>query len=79
MSEINNMFSSINEYEQLLESLRLRLHVLNTSIFLLEDKLNIQESDLKTADYIKRINLELIKIRGLILTGEESSVKSVDV
>jgi len=72
------MFGSINEYEHLLENLRLRLHVLNTSVFLLENNLTAHDTDKKTENYIRRINQELEKIRGLILNGEEKSVTNVD-
>lgn len=53
-----------SESQSLLEILRTRLNVLNTSVFLLTDKLS--NSDLKTNEYLKRINKELERIRKLI-------------
>ncbi|HHJ52284.1 MAG TPA: hypothetical protein ENJ89_03745 [Caldithrix abyssi] len=52
------------EYQLLLENLRSRLNVLNTSIFLLEN--NIDLLDEKTHKYISQINKELERIRKLI-------------
>ncbi len=48
----------------LLENLRSRLNVLNTSIFLLENNLDLVDS--KTHKYITQINKELERIRRLI-------------
>jgi len=52
------------ERQNLLEILRTRLNVLNTSVFLLAEKLN--DSDLKTSEYLKKINIEMERIRKLI-------------
>lgn len=52
------------ENQNLLEILRTRLNVLNTSVFLLTEKLN--DSDLKTNEYLKKINREMERIRKLI-------------
>lgn len=52
------------DIEKLMEALRTRINILNTSIFLLEDNLN--NADLKTHEYIKKINMELERIRQLI-------------
>ena len=56
---------STGEYEHLLENLRTRLNVLNTSIFLLED--NLVDKSGKTDKYLKCINSELKRIRKLII------------
>jgi signal transduction histidine kinase len=50
--------------QNLLEVLRTRLNVLNTSVFLLADKLDREDG--KTSDYLDRINRELDRIRDLI-------------
>lgn len=50
--------------QNLLEVLRTRLNVLNTSVFLLADKLDREDG--KTSDYLNRINRELDRIRDLI-------------
>ena len=63
--------NSAGEYEHLLENLRTRLNVLNTSIFLLED--NLAEKSGKTDKYLKRINTELKRIRKLILNFPDES------
>lgn len=56
---------SVQEYKDLLENLRSRLNVLNTSIFLLEE--NIPNTNFRTNKYIKQINREIKRIRDLIL------------
>ncbi len=56
---------SVQEYKELLENLRSRLNVLNTSIFLLEE--NIPNSTFRTNKYIKQINREIKRIREMIL------------
>jgi len=61
---LSNKTDSNIENENILEILRTRLNVLNTSVFLLADKLN--NSDVKTSEYIKKINRELDRIRNLI-------------
>ncbi len=58
------MEKPLMEYQLLLENLRSRLNVLNTSIFLLEN--NIDLLDEKTHKYISQINKELERIRKLI-------------
>ncbi len=67
MTEV--MDSNLVEYKLLLENLRTRLNVLNTSIFLLENNLN--QTDDKTYKYLKQINKELEKIRRLIIDVPE--------
>ena len=57
--------NSAGKYEDLLENLRTRLNVLNTSIFLLED--NLADKSDKTDKYLKRINSELKRIRKMVI------------
>jgi len=67
--EVKAIMNTINDYESLLENLRTRLNVLNTSIFLLED--NIGDKTKKTDKYLKQINSELKRIRELIVDFPE--------
>lgn len=60
----------IQGYEDLLENLRTRLSILNTSVFLLEETLETDRA--KTAEYINKINLELERIRNLIIHVPET-------
>ncbi len=64
---------SVQEYKELLENLRSRLNVLNTSIFLLEE--NIPNSNFRTNKYIKQINREIKRIREMILEHPEAELK----
>jgi len=64
------MENSLIEYKLLLENLRARLNVLNTSIFLLEN--NITQKNEKTNKYINQINKEINRIRDLIIDVPES-------
>ena len=64
------MEESLMEYRLLLENLRARLNVLNTSIFLLEN--NITQKNEKTYKYINQINKEIDRIRKLIIDVPES-------
>ncbi len=64
------MENSLIEYKLLLENLRARLNVLNTSIFLLEN--NITQKNEKTYKYINQINKEIDRIRNLIIDVPES-------
>lgn len=52
------------EEKHLIEILRTRMNVLNTSVFLLTEKIN--GTDKKTNKYIKKINTELEHIRSII-------------
>lgn len=52
------------EEQNLIEILRTRMNVLNTSVFLLTEK--IHGTDKKTNEYIKKINSELEHIRSII-------------
>ena len=56
---------SIEDYQKLVENLRVRINVLNASIFLLEDKLD--SIDGNTVSYLEKINSELENIRKMIL------------
>ncbi len=60
----------IQGYEDLLESLRTRLSILNTSVFLLEETLETDRN--KRNEYINRINRELERIRDLIIYVPET-------
>ncbi len=63
--------SSLNvtteDYQRLIENLRIRLNVLNASVFLLEEKL--YAADEGTSNYLTKINNELEAIRKLILSN----------
>ena len=52
------------EERSLIEALRTRMNVLNTSVFLLSEK--IHSTDKKTNEYIRKINSELEHIRSII-------------
>ena len=65
----------MQEYKDLLENLRGRLSVLNTSIFLLEE--NMPESSFRTNKYLKQINREISRIREMLIDMPEN--KSSDV
>ena len=58
---------NLEDYQKLIENLRIRLNVLNASIFLLEEKLTV--NDLSIINYISRINSELEIIRKMIVSG----------
>lgn len=68
----NNQQESLQEYKALLENLRSRLNVLNTSIFLLEE--NIPDSNVVTNKYINQINREIKRIREMILENPDSDL-----
>lgn len=69
MKEKKNMSQDVLKYEELLELLRTRLSVLNTSVFLLEENLSI--NDPKTNEYLEKINDELERIRKIIIEVPE--------
>ncbi len=69
MKEKKNMSQEVLRYEELLELLRTRLSVLNTSVFLLEENLNL--NDPKTTEYLTKINDELERIRRIIIEVPE--------
>ncbi len=56
---------SVEDYKRLVERLRVRLNVLNASVFLLEEKLSY--IDPHTIDYVERVNEQLELLRSLIL------------
>ena len=56
---------SLKDYQKLVENLRVRLNVLNASVFLLEEKIAVKDST--TINYLEKINTELETIRRLIL------------
>ncbi len=64
------MSQIIARYEELLELLRTRLSVLNTSIFLLEENLDV--NDPKANEYLAKINKELERIRQIIIDIPEN-------
>ncbi len=60
----------IKGYENLLENLRTRLSILNTSVFLLEETLETDNS--RANEYMDKINTELERIRNLIINVPET-------
>jgi Ni,Fe-hydrogenase III large subunit len=70
MKDQKRMEDIIQGYEDLLESLRTRLSILNTSVFLLEETLETDRD--KRNEYINRINRELERIRDLIIYVPET-------
>ncbi len=69
MGKVNNSIKldelSIDDYKNLVENLRVRINVLNASVFLLENKLD--SIDNNSVAYLKKINMELENIRQMIL------------
>lgn len=72
MTMQSNQQEAVKEYKDLLENLRARLNVLNTSIFLLEE--NIPNSNFRTTKYIKQINREIKRIREMIIENPDSDL-----
>jgi len=62
--EIKSNELTLEDYQKLVEKLRVRVNVLNASIFLLEEKL---DCDVAMSNYIDRINFELEQIRKMIV------------
>ena len=60
---------ALEEYEKIFELLRSRINVLNTSVFLLKEKLNA--GDFQKVNYINKINIEIEKIRLLLDNVQE--------
>jgi len=56
---------SIEDYQKLVENLRIRINVLNASVFLLEDKLG--PLDESAISYVGKVNSELEQIRQMVL------------
>ena len=65
VSAINSADLSLKDYQKLLENLRIRINVLNASVFLLEEKMT--SKDLRVANYLARINKELQEIRKMMM------------
>jgi len=63
-NELNNGELTLEDYQRLVEKLRVRVNVLNASIFLLEERL---DCDVTTMGYIDKINFELEQIRKMIV------------
>ena len=59
-----NDLIAISEYSSLVEELRIRLNIINTSVFLLED--NSNKTNPKQNKYLNKIKAEMDKIRILI-------------
>lgn len=57
------------EEQNLIEILRTRMNVLNTSVFLLTEKMS--DTDKKANEYIQKINSELEHIRSIIMKFPE--------
>ena len=62
--ELKSNELTVEDYQKLVEKLRVRVNVLNASIFLLEEKL---DCDVATSSYLDRINFELEQIRKMIV------------
>lgn len=65
VSAISSVDLSLEDYQKLLENLRIRINVLNASVFLLEEKMT--SKDLRVANYLARINKELQEIRKMMM------------
>lgn len=65
----NNMFDihmvTLKDYTNLVEELRVRLNILSTSVFLLKDSFNGNNSPNQNR-YFDKINAEMLKIKSLI-------------
>lgn len=61
----NSEEMDLRNYEKILENLRIRINVLNASVFLLEEKMTTK--DLSVRNYIAKINQELEEIRKLMI------------
>jgi len=70
MDKLNTLSSiepTTEDYERLIEKLRVRMNVLNASVFLLGEKLSSNDS--RTSAYLSKINNELEAIRTLMLAN----------
>ena len=63
-NDANSNELTLEDYQKLVERLRVRVNVLNASIFLLEEKLDYNVS---TMGYMDKINFELEQIRKMIV------------
>ncbi len=70
MANQDTQSPAMQEYKDLLENLRGRLSVLNTSIFLLEE--NMPGSSFRTNKYLKQINREISRIREMLMDLPEN-------
>ncbi|GEM_PF-6349867 len=57
---------TVEDYQKLIEDLRVRLNVLNASVFLLEERLPPRDQEME--NYLNKINSELEVIRRMIIT-----------
>ncbi len=57
---------TVEDYQKLIEDLRVRLNVLNASVFLLEERLPPRDREME--NYLNKINSELEVIRRMIIT-----------
>ena len=55
----------LEDYQNLLEDLRIRINLINASVFLLEEKMT--SKDISVNNYIAKINKELEEIRKMML------------
>lgn len=72
MPMISEQPDAVQEYKELLENLRARFNVLNTSVFLLQENLN--GTSFSRNKYIRQINREIKRIRKLMLEYPESGL-----
>ncbi len=71
---LNSVDLSVEDYQKLLENLRIRINVLNASVFLLEEKMT--SKDLMIANYLATINKELKEIRKMMMPCPMPLVKT---
>ena len=69
-NQIESNELTVEDYQKLVEKLRIRVNVLNASVFLLEEKLNC---DITTINYMEKINSELEQIRKMIIPYPHSA------
>ncbi|HHM01618.1 MAG TPA: hypothetical protein ENJ15_01295 [Caldithrix abyssi] len=62
----DNPLPTVEDYQKLIEDLRVRLNVLNASVFLLEERM--PPRDMEMENYLNKINSELEIIRKMIIT-----------
>ncbi len=66
----NNLL--VNEYSSLIEELRIRLNIVSTSVFLLED--NSNATNQKQYKYLNKIKVEMEKIRILMTNHPKDQI-----
>ena len=64
-SAVSTTGLNLEDYQKMLEDLRIRINVLNASVFLLEEKMS--SKDLSVSNYIAKINKELEEIRKIMM------------